>query len=104
VIDWLKAFFKTVNAPVFTGAALFAVSFVLYGVALPDHAGQTFEMKASRLFSARTAPQHAAWPCTGRGVCGVLRNPLPLRWPIPAAHPCAEARCRIGEQVHPASR
>ena len=43
MIDWLKAFFKTVNAPVFTGAAVIVVSFVLYGVALPGHAGQTFD-------------------------------------------------------------
>ena len=43
VIDRLKASFKTVNAPVFTGAALIVLSFVLYGVALPGHAGQTFD-------------------------------------------------------------
>jgi len=29
-----------------------------------------------------------------KGVCNVLRDQLPQRWPIPAAHPCAAGKRR----------
>ena len=48
------------------------------------------------LISAATprALQHAAWLCTGKGVCSLRRDRLPLRWPIPTAHPCAAGKRR----------